>query len=184
MNIFMKRIVFFIVLSFGFTYTYAQESLIARVQTEKENRLSNPSDIKTTSNGKKYIFKIYGNSGNPKGEVEPHYMGNEIAIKWTLVNELYLRKSDVSVGFGSTYTETLKPSILNAVYRMNSYYKKGITRKTIGEAEARKQFSWILECAIAICHCPNTEEFELALTKTKDPDQIINLFNAVVLDKS
>jgi hypothetical protein len=181
----MIRIIILVVFSFAFTCSSAQENLIARVKTEEGTRLSTPSEIKTAnSEKKKYVFKVYGDSGIPKGEVESHFLGNEIAVKWTLVNELYLKKSNVSIGFGSSYTETLKPSILNAVYRMNAYYKKALNRKTISEVEAKKQYSWILDCAIAICHCPETDEFEKALTKTKEPDEIVSLFNSVILDKN
>lgn len=180
----MKRIIVLVVFSFVFICSNAQESLIATVKTEKGPGLFILSDIKTVKNEKKYVFKVYGNTANPKGEVEPHFLGNVIAIKWTLVNELYLRKTDVSIGFGSSYTETLKPSILNAVYRMNSYYKKALSRNTIGVTEAKKQYAWILDCAIAICHCPETEDFELTLSKTKDPDQINKLFNSVVIEKN
>jgi len=180
----MKRIIILLVFSFVLICSNAQERLIATVKTEKGPRLFNPTDIKTVNNEKKYVFKVYGVIGIPKGEVESHFLGNEIAVKWTLVNELYLRKSDVSIGFGSSYSETLKPSILNAVYRMNAYYKKGLIKKTISESEAIKQFSWILECSISICHCPDTKDFENALAKTKGPDQINNLFNSVELDKN
>lgn len=180
----MKRIIILILFSIVFICSKAQERLIATVKTEKGTGLFNPSDIKTVNNEKKYVFKVYGVNSIPKGEVESHFLGNEIAVKWALVNELYLRKSDVNIGFGSTYSETLKPSILNAVYRMNSYYKKGLNKKTISETDALKQFSWILECSISICHCPDTKDFENALSKTKEPDQIINLFGAVVLDKN
>jgi hypothetical protein len=166
------------------TFSNAQESFVAPVKVDDGNGIVNPSDIKTVNSEKKFVFKVYGVSATPKGEVESHYLGNEIAVKWALVNELYLRKSNVNIGFGSTYSETLKPSILNAVYRMNTYYKKGLIRKNIGESEAKKEYAWILDCSIAICHCPNTTEFEKELTKTKEPDQIVNLFNSVVLEKN
>ena len=180
----MRRLTISIVLLLVFICSNAQESMIAKVKTEKSTGFFNPSDIKTVNNTKKYVFKVYGVISIPKGDVESHFLGNEIAVKWALVNELYLRKSDVSIGFGSSYSETLKPSILNAVYRMNSYYKKGLNKKTIKETEAIKQFSWILDCSISICHCPDTKDFENALAKIKDPDQIINLFGDVELDKN
>ena len=73
-----------------------------------------------------------------------------IAEKLAMVNELYLHKTNISVGFGSSYTETFKTSILNAVYTMNTYYKKALRRKIITEDEAHKQYVWILDCAIEI----------------------------------
>lgn len=180
----MLRITILLVFLFSFNCIKAQKQSDTSLLAEKEAGYSNSKDEIRGHSGKKYRFTIYSVNENPKGEVESHYMGKEIAEKWTLVNELYLRKSDVHIGFGSTYSETIKPSILNAVYRMNAHYKKVLNRKIISESEAKRQFSWILDCAIAICYCPESAEFESALTKTRDPDQIIEIFNAVELEKN
>ncbi|TRZ74279.1 MAG: hypothetical protein D4R97_04280 [Bacteroidetes bacterium] len=66
---------------------------------------------------------------------------------------------------------------------MNAYYKKALKRKIISEVDAEKQFNWILDCAIAICHCSDSADFELALAKIKDPDQIAILFKRVKIEK-
>jgi len=178
----MRRFISLVVLSLIFTITNAQESLIAALQTEKKASLYDPSDDKTINSEKRFVFKVYGENGKPKGEIEPHFMGNAIAEKWAMVNELYLHKTDVNIGFGSSYTETFKPSILNAVYTMNTYYKKALKRKIIPEDEAQKQYVWILDCAIEICHCSDSKDFELALAKAKDTYQILSLFNSVRLE--
>lgn len=179
----MKRIGTLVILSFAFNFLTAQESLIAGLQNEKEVRLYNSTDEKSANDEKRYVFKDYNLNSKPKGEVETHFMGDTIAVKWTLFNELYTRKTEVTIGFGSSYTETLKPAVFNAVYRMNTFYKKAIGRKTINVEIAKKQFSWILDCAIAICHSPDSSEFELALAKIKNPDQLLNLFNKVKIEK-
>lgn len=180
----MKQLLSSILLLFAFCVIDAQDKLVASNLAGNETSIVDPSDVKTGSNEKQYIFKVYGESTLPKGEVESHYMGNDIAVKWAKVNELYLRKTDVSVGFGSTYSETLKPAIFNSVYRMNSYYKKALTRKLITVEEAKNQFSWILDCAIAICHSSDSSAFELALAKVKDPDRIVALFKMVKIEKN
>lgn len=179
----MRHIITLVVLSFAFTITNAQENLTAALHTEKKIRSSDLPDEKTAKSEKQFVFKVYSCNSTPEGEVETHYMGDAIAVKWTMVNELYIRKTEVSVGFGSSYTETFKPSILNAVYRMNAYYKKALSHKTIAEDDAKKQFSWILDCAITICYCPDSADFEQALAKTKEPDQIVSLFNLVKIEK-
>ncbi len=45
--------------------------------------------------------------------------------------------------------------------------------------DARGQFSWILDCAIAAFHCDETEKFEKALMKVRDADQLIRIFGSV-----
>ena len=180
----MKRLLSSFLLLFAFCVIHAQNKLVASILTGKENRIVDPWDAKTGNNEKQYIFKVYGDNTLPKGEVQSHFMGTDIAVKWAKVNELYLRKTEVSVGFGSTYSETLKPAIFNAVYRMNSYYRKALIRKSINVEDAKNQFSWILDCAIAICHNSDTSGFERSLAKLKDPDKILSLFNLVKIEKN
>jgi len=180
----MRRAISLVVLSFILAISNAQERLIAGLLTEEKTILFEPSDDKAVKGDKLYVFKVYGENGKPKGEIEPHFMGIEIAEKWAMVNELYLHKTDVNIGFGSSYTETFKPSILNAVYTMNTYYKKALKRKTISEDDAQKQYVWILDCAIEICHCSDSKDFELALAKAKDAFQILSLFNSVGIENN
>jgi hypothetical protein len=180
----MKRFLSSILLLFAFCIIHAQDKLIASSLTGKEVRIVVSSEEKTGNNEKHYIFKVYGENSLPKGDVESHFMGNDIAVKWAKVNELYLRKTEVLVGFGSTYSETLKPAIFNSVRRMNSYYKKALIRGSINLEDAKTQFLWILNCAIAICHNSDSSAFEHALTKVKDPDQIVNLFKMVKIEQN
>ena len=180
----MKKIIAFVALIFLFVSANAQDRFLAGFSTEKTVRVFNSGNEKDVKNEKCYSFKVYAGNDIPKGDIEPHYLGSEIAGKWSLVNELYLKKSEVNMGFSSTYTETVKPAILNAVYKMNAFYKKALNRKTIKVDEAQKQFSWILDCAIAIFYCSDSAEFELALAKTKDPNQIAKLFNSVKIEKN
>ena len=138
---------------------------------------------KPENDNKQFIFKIYDISSSPKKEVDSHFLGDEIAEKWASVTELYLRKGEISVGFGTSYTEMVKPSVFNAVNRVNNYYKKAVHKGIVKQEEAQKQFSWILDCALAAFHCDETANFELALMKAKDPEQIIQLFHSVKIEK-
>jgi len=91
----MKRFISLVILSLIFSISYAQESLIAGLQTEMNARLSDPSDDKTVNCGKLFVFKVCGENSKPKGEIEPHFMGKVITEKWAMVNELYLHKTIV-----------------------------------------------------------------------------------------
>jgi hypothetical protein len=177
----MKKIQFIILALLALSPVFAQQNLIA-LQPVKET----PTDRKVSkpvSNNEQFVFKVYSVTNAPKGEIEPHFLGDEIAGKWTLVNEMYLRKGEVSVGFSTSYVETVKPSVFNAVCKMNNYYKKTVNKGMVDKEDARKQFSQILDCALAAFQYDETENFESALKKTKEPEQIIQLFNAVKIEK-
>lgn len=131
----------------------------------------------------KFIFRVYDTTVvTPQGETEPHFLGDEIAEKWTVVNELYRQKGEISVGFGTSYTEIAKPAVFNAVCRINNYYKKAVSKGMMSGDDARSQFSRILDCAIAAFHCDKTEKFETALMKVRDADQLIRIFGSVKIE--
>lgn len=177
----MKKIQFIILAFLALSPVFAQQNLIA-LQPVKET----PTDRKVSkpvSNNEQFVFKVYSTSDTPKGEIEPHLLGDEIAGKWTLVNEMYLRKGEISVGFSTSYVETVKPSVFNAVCKVNNYYKKAVNKGLIQQEEAQKQFSRILDCAVAIFHCDETEKFESALLKIREPEQIIQLFNSIRIEE-
>lgn len=177
----MKKIQFIIMAFLALSPVFAQQNLIA-LQPVKET----PTDRKVSkpaSNNEQFVFKVYSVNNAPKGEIESHFLGDEIAAKWTLVNELFLRKGEVSVGFSTSYTEIIKPSVFNAVCKMNSYYKKALGKGLINKEEAQQQFSWILDCALAAFASDETKSFEAALIKTKAPEQINQLFQSVKIEK-
>lgn len=176
----MKKIQFIILLFIALSPVFAQQNLIALQpgnETPTDRKVSKP-----VSNNEQFVFKVYSTSDTPKGEIEPHFLGEEIARKWTLFNELYQRKGEVSVGFSTSYIETVKPSVFNAVCKMNNYYKKAVNKRMVEKEIAREQFSQILDCALAAFQYDETENFESALKKTREPEQIIQLFNAVKIE--
>jgi len=67
---------------------------------------------------------------------------------------------------------------------INTYYKKAPKRKRILGVDAQKQYTWILDCGIGICHCSDSKDFELALLKAKDVFQILNLFDSVGIENN
>jgi hypothetical protein len=130
----------------------------------------------------KFIFRVYDTPVAPQGETEPHFLGNEIAGKWTVVNELYLQKGEISIGFSTSYTDIAKPAIFNAVCRINNHYKKAVGKGMMSREDARAQFSKILDCAIAAFHCDETEKFETTLMKVRDAVQLIRIFGSVKIE--
>jgi hypothetical protein len=129
----------------------------------------------------KFSFESYADWAVKESGLEPHFLGEMIARKWTYVNSIYIRKQEVEVGFGASYTETYKPNVINAVYRVNNYYRRALNRNQMNEDYARQQFSHILDCAIAAFYSEDSAEFEKALAGKKKPEEIILTFNLVEL---
>jgi hypothetical protein len=135
--------------------------------------------IRTESN--RYVFESNNQYLTPKGEIEPHFLGDDVAAKWTLVNELFLRKSEVSIGFGASYTETVKPSVLNALYKINAHFKKQVNKNSELKNELAQQFAHILTCAVAVYYADNSQQFEAELARSRDVKAVLSAFEKVEL---
>lgn len=177
----MKKIQLIILALLAVSPLFAQKDLFA-LQPVKETPTDRNIPV-TAANNEQFIFKVYGTIDKPKGEIDAHFLGDEIASKWAIVNELYLRKGEVSVGFSTSYTETVKPSVFNAVCRINNYYKKAVNKGVIEKEKAQEEFLQILDCAVAAYQYDETEDFESALKKVKEAEQMIQLFKAVKIVK-
>ncbi len=165
-------------------YLSAQEKMLAGLNGQMgEKQLKSNTGFVDTKNEKHFIFDVYEADVLKGEEVEPHFLGAEIASKWAVLNKLYIKKTEVSVGFGASYSETIKPSVYNAVSKLNSYFKKSISKNSLNINEAAKQFNRVLDCAIAAYYSADSVEFESVLAKTKKPDEILEIFNMVVLNR-
>ena len=177
----MKKYLILLGLIFAFFVSKANHDSIKSDPVEETP--AGRVNSKIASNEVQFVFRIYPTAIEPKGEIESHFLGDEIAEKWTLFNELYLRKGEINVGFSTSYTEIVKPSVFNAVCKMNNYYKKAIGKGLVSKDEAQLQFSWILDCALAAFASDDTKSFESALMKVRAPEEINQIFSAVNIEK-
>lgn len=131
---------------------------------------------------RKYVFNVYGEI--PVMETtfeEKHFLGDALSDKWNTFCKNYTRVYEVSVGLSGAAVEIEKPSVYNAVQKVNKYYKKAVKSKRISKEEAIRTLSHILDCANVICMEHETKAFEEAIAEVKDPEQIIILFKNVEL---
>ena len=177
----MKQMVLLQLFMFFSMLLPAQELMMADLVANSKEAKKDPAAEEAVTKSNAFVFDGYGELPKSENEIEEHFLGEIIAHKWSAVNQLFIKKSSVSVGFGDSYVETLKPSVFNAVYKMNSFYKKACNKNVISITEAAKQFDWVLDCALAAYYSPDSKAFEEALVGKRKPEEILEVFNSVIL---
>jgi len=151
-------------------------SKVKRSETTKEM----PVNRDTT---RIYVYQVYGYIPTPNSAFEEeHYLGGALSAKWNTFNQTYTHVYDVKVGFTNSAVEISKPSVYNAVIKVNNYFKKAVKKGMVTREEATRSLSHIFDCANVICFNPNTTTFEHAAEKTKTPEEIIGLFEKVRIE--
>jgi len=177
----MKRIIFLgVIVLLNIQSTVAQQNPILAMNTASSVNTSD-AEIKSTEEDI-FVFEVYGTIPAPKVSFEEeHFLGSQLSGKWTAFNQNYTRVYDVSVGFSDATVEIVKPAIYKAVNKVNKYYKKSTKNGLVSKDEAVSKLTHILDCANIICFEDNTENFENALSKAKTPEDIISIFNKVII---
>lgn len=114
---------------------------------------------------------------------DAHYLGDAVAKRLKAVNNLYVDKSEVAVGFGDSHTSFIKPDILNAIHKIDRFYKRAVRKDKISKKLAEDKMAHFLEIAMAIFYESDSETFEEALRKNSDPEQLVLLFEKVKIEK-
>lgn len=129
-----------------------------------------------------FVFEVYGTIPAPKATFEEeHFLGGELTAKWTAFNQNYTRVYNVTVGFSDAAVEIVKPVIYKAVNKVNKFYKRNTRKGLVAREEAICKLSHILDCANVICFEDGTKAFEDALSGVETPEEIIALFDKVVI---
>lgn len=112
--------------------------------------------------------------------VAPHYMGQEISLKFHILDDTYTTVEAATPTSPTEKTIVNKPVIYYAIKRLSRKYKKEIKKGRITEEQAKENLNHVLDIGLSIFH-EETDEFEDVLKGAKQPDEIMNVFNMVVL---
>ena len=135
----------------------------------------------------KHVFKFsnnlsyYENSEIDMTFVEDHYLGQEIALKFYLLKDVYTTVQPATPTSPTEKTIVSKPTIYYATKKISRLYKKEIKKGLITEQEAKSNLNKVLDVSLSIYH-EETEEFESVLKDAKDSDEIFGVFSRVVLE--
>jgi rRNA maturation protein Nop10 len=110
----------------------------------------------------------------------PHYLGDEVARKYAVLNDLYTYTISAEVMNTGKQTVISKPAIYNAVKKLNRNYRKLIRKKEISEEEARIKVNHVLDVAISV-YTQTTDALENALRQARTHDEIAEVFERVKL---
>ncbi len=131
---------------------------------------------------KKFVYEIYDSITSPQILFEEeHFLGGNLTRKWNTFNYNYTRIFDVKAGFSGSAVEIQKPSIYNAVIKVNNYYKKAYKKGLLDKAEIESKLSHILDCANVIYFEDTNDEFENAIKSAKSILDIIHMFDDVTI---
>lgn len=128
-----------------------------------------------------FSFHLPGGIPEYAGEVEPHFLGDSIAVRWSAFQAAYIRSVDLSVGFSNSDIDIFKPAVFNSIEKINRFLKKKLSRREISEKDAISLLMHILNCSLVIVYEPETDVFEAALNRAKYPEKQIEIFRKVTL---
>lgn len=158
------RPMYYLCFLFLFTFAYSQGNEPENKKFFFENNLSYYEDYKVDM-----TF------------VSPHYLGEEIALKFHILDETYTTVQAATPTSPTEKTTVNKPVIYYAIKKLSRKYKREIRKGNIAEKKASDNLSHVLDIGLSIFH-EETQVFEKVLKDAKQPEEIMNVFNMVVLE--
>ncbi|MFT6854462.1 MAG: hypothetical protein ACJA0X_000426 [Cyclobacteriaceae bacterium] len=128
----------------------------------------------------RYMESKLDESGINPAKLRDHFLGDDIAKKVYLLKESYTYLEAAST-VTATAARTLidKPDIYNSLKKLDRYYKKGIRKGRMQEANAKEEYAKILNIALFIRN-QQTVEFEERLSNASDDEEVVMLFTEKV----
>lgn len=143
------------------------------------------SAIEDNSNNEKFEFDKQLDNSNEVEIVDEYlnknYLGEEIARKYYVLQELYTYEVEGTATSPTTKTIVEKPSIYYALKKLNKHYKKQVKKDNLEMGEAIEQLSHFLDIGISIRY-QTTAEFEKYLSDKRKREEIAKAFSNVVLE--
>lgn len=94
----------------------------------------------------------------------------------------YRRIYNVSTGFSGQTVEIAKPTIYNAVIKVDKFIRKAVNKGDVSKEEAITTLKHIFDCANALAIERDTQSFEKEIANAKTPESIILIFKLVTLE--
>ena len=148
---------------------------------------SAPTESSPSASGNveaKYTLDSYGSTSGLKNAFEAeHFLGGETSLKWNLFQQNYKRVYEQTVGFSGSSVEILKPTVFNAVNKVNNYYKKLVNNNPENKEEATKVLNHILDCANLLCYEEDTKRIETDIKNAKTNQDIVLVFASIHINQ-
>ncbi|MGK7396845.1 MAG: hypothetical protein ACNS62_19870 [Candidatus Cyclobacteriaceae bacterium M3_2C_046] len=162
-----KKILFLLLFAITFGFTWANED-------------------SSNNNDKQFVF--YQQLENARdveiieGFLTNNYLGNVIAEKLYVLQELYTYEVEGSATSPGVKTVVEKPEIYYSLKKLNNHYKKMVKKDRMTMDQAVEEYSNILNIGISIVY-QKTDEFEQYLRNFRKPEEIKNAYANVTLEE-
>lgn len=177
----MKKIIAFtLILCFAFLNVFAQQDSDIAMRAAELNSTDSHDYIK------KYTLEfvdLTSEMNNKKAE-EEHFLGTETSKKWNMFRSNYRREYSQSIGLTNSSIEIVKPTVFNAVVKINNFYKKELKKGVFSKVEITKDFNHILDCANLIFYENNTKNIEDEIKSSGSIEELIKVFKSIEIIKN
>ena len=171
MKIQFRITILVLALSMNITSSFAKES-----NNDRGTFSSDSSEIA-------FVFQIPNIPQTTQTDYSGHLLGNDVAAKWSLFEDLYIRRTKTTVGISSSTLTFAKPQIYKAINKMNNHFNKLARNDNFSKEDIAQKFAHYLDCANAVMYYnQNTNLFESELLKARNIEQIIAIFNRVKIE--
>ncbi len=110
-----------------------------------------------------------------KEMIEEHFLGEAIAAKLYLFESKYTYQVPIVPGNPQTRTVIRKPTVYEAVKKIERQLKKSVKKGEITVEAAQSEFDKVLDVARNVLTA-DTTEFEKAIAESGDANSLTNLF--------
>lgn len=107
--------------------------------------------------------------------ISKHFLGDEIARKFFLLDKTYTYQEPVAPGSSATKSMYTKPVIYNSVKKIERDLKKKVKSGEMTESLAVSELSWVLDVALNAAN-QNTAGFEARLSSMSDAGALLDVY--------
>jgi len=115
---------------------------------------------------------------NPE-DLEDHFLGREIAIKYLKFNNGYTYKAPIAPGNPATKTMFRKPAVYESVLKVEKYLKKEVKKGELTTEQAASAFGKVLDVANSTLYL-GTSELENRIREANGQQEIVDLYTKYV----
>jgi hypothetical protein len=154
---------------------------IAMLTNESTNSTAFEVNTATSETAEaRYTLDSYGSTTKLKTAFEDeHFLGGETSLKWNLFQQNYKRVYEQTVGLSGSSVEIIKPTVFNAVNKVNNYYKKLLNSNSANKEEVAGILNHILDCANLLCYEEDTKRIEAEIKNAKNNPEIVQVFASI-----
>jgi hypothetical protein len=139
------------------------------------------SENRATGN-RSFVFYHYAHHNERVPEVYPdHPLGEAVAKKLAMVEQLFVHREQQVVGYSDTRVSIVKPTVFNALKKIDSYYRRQARKGNIQVEVAASTLINLLDLGKIVYYSDDSKDFESYLRTLKSPLELESAFRMIVV---